>query len=344
MKSIGVALIGYGLGGKVFHAPIIRSVEGLRLAAVVTSRVEQVRADLGTVSVVPSADAVFSDPAIGLVSIATPNTSHFDLVRRALLAGKHVVVDKPFTLTVAEAEVLAEEAERTGLLLAIYQSRRWDSDFLTLRQVIASGELGEIVHFESHYDRFRPVVVSRWKDNAGPGSGIWYDLGPHVADQALQLFGPPESVFADLAMQRDGAQATDYFHVLLKYPARRVVLHGSTLVAEPPRRFEVHGKRGSYVKNGMDIQEDLLKAGDLPGTPGWGTDPNTGILTTWNGGSRHQRSIPNLPGGYPQFYEAVRDAILKGAPNPVPPEDGIAVMRVIEAGLQSAAAGSAVGY
>jgi predicted dehydrogenase len=329
VRPVRVALFGSGFGGKVFHAPLIRTTPGLELASILTSRSDPREA--------------FDAPEIGLIVISTPNGTHFDLARQAIAAGKHVVVDKPFTLTVAEAEELAHLALRTGVLLSVFQNRRWDSDFLTLRQVIASGELGEIVHFESHYDRFRPVVVSRWKDDAGPGSGIWYDLGPHLADQALQLLGPPESVFADFAMQRDGAQAVDYFHVVLRYPNVRVVLHASTLVAEPPRRFELHGKRGSCVKHGMDIQEDLLKRGDLPGAPGWGTDPNAGVLTTWAGDERVQKSVPNLPGGYPRYYEAIRDAILKGAPNPVPPEDGIAVMRVIEAGIRSAAEGKLVG-
>lgn len=307
---MNVTLVGYGFAGKTFHAPLIRSVPGLQLTTVVTSRVAA-----------PTAEDVFTDSAIDLVIIATPNVTHFDLARRALAAGKHVVVDKPFTITVAEAEELIALAKETGRFLSVFHNRRWDGDFLTVRQLIAAGELGELSHFESHYDRYRPVVQDRWRERAGPGSGIWYDLGSHLVDQALQLFGPPDAVFADLAMQREGAVAIDYFHVVLRYGRMRAVLHGSSLVAETVRRFEVHGTLASFVKYGMDPQEDALKRGGLP-------DSQHGVLTHADG---TVRQVPILPGNYASYYEAVRDAIEKGAPNPVPPEEALAVMRVLEA-------------
>jgi predicted dehydrogenase len=344
MPILNVAVIGYGLAGKVFHAPLVSSVEGLRLHAVVSSSPAKVRQDYPNVTVLPSLEEAIASPEIDLIVIATPNTTHFDFTRRALEAGKHVVVDKPFTLTVADAEALAALARRQGRVLSVFQSRRWDADFLTLRRVLASGELGEIVHVESHYDRYRPVVQARWKEQDGPGSGIWFDLGAHLADQALQLFGPPETVFADLAMQRTGAQAVDYFHVLLRYPRLRVILHGSNLVAEPTRRFDVHGTAASYVKAGMDVQEGQVRRGIRPGDAGWGVDPEPGTIAAWSDGELQTRTVPNEVGRYPDFYRGVRDAIAGSAANPVSAEDGVAVMRILEAGIRSSAGRTEIAF
>ncbi len=337
MPILNVAVIGYGLAGKVFHSPLVLAVEGLRLRAVVSSNPEKVHADLPGMTVIPTFEEAIANPEIDLIVIATPNPTHFDFARRALEAGKHVVVDKPFTLTVAEAESLAALARDRGRILSVFQSRRWDADFLTLRRLLASGELGEIVHVESHYDRYRPVVQTRWKEQDGPGSGIWFDLGSHLSDQALQLFGPPEAVFADLAMQRQGAQTVDYFHVILRYPRLRVILHGANLVAEPTRRFDIHGTRASYIKAGMDVQEEQVRRGVRPGDPAWGVDPLEGTVFEWSGGKLQTRSIPNEVGRYPDFYCGVRDAIAGTGPNPVPAEDGVLVMRVLEAGCRSVA-------
>jgi predicted dehydrogenase len=331
-----VALLGYGFAGKILHAPLIRSVPGLPLITVVSSRSAEVKQDLPDVHVTGDADEVFGDPHVELVVIATPNITHFDLARRALLAGKHVVVDKPFTNTVAEARELIRLAHAGGRLLSVFHNRRWDADFLTLRRVIASAELGRIVHFESHYDRYRPEVVSRWREQPGPGSGIWFDLGAHLADQALQLFGPPEAVMADMAMQRDHAVAVDYFHVLLRYTGICVVLHGSNLVAEPARRFEIHGVKGSYVKAGMDTQEPALRRGERPGGPGWGADPEDGTLTVWKDGTPEARPYPTLPGNYRAYYEAIRGAICEGSANPVTPEQSVGVIEVLELACRSA--------
>jgi predicted dehydrogenase/predicted N-acetyltransferase YhbS len=297
---IRIALLGYGLGGRTFHAPVIRGVGGLRLDVVVSSDPAKVHADLPEIAVAPNADAVFADPAVDLVVVATPNTTHFDLARRALEAGKHVVVDKPFTVTVEQAEELIATAQRRERLLSVYHSRRWDLDFQNLRIQIAEGALGEVVHFESHYDRFRPVVKPRWKEQAAPGGGIWYDLGPHLVDQALQLFGTPEAVYADLGMQREGAEAVDYFHVLLRYGRLRAVLHASNLAPQPTRRFEVHGTKASHLKCGVAEGEEA----GLHYTP---------------------------------FYSALRDAIHGEGANPVPPEEALAVMRVIETAIRSSA-------
>jgi predicted dehydrogenase len=335
-EQLDVALIGYGLGGKTFHAPLITHVRGLRLTHVLSSDTAKVKKDLPNVAVVPAADDIFSNPNIDLVVITTPNATHYDLASRALLAGKHVVVDKPFTTTVAEASQLVTQAAKSKKLLSVFQNRRWDSDFLTLRHILQQGSLGEITQFESHYDRYRPQLRQRWKEQPGPGSGLWYDLGPHLVDQALQFFGMPEALYADFAFQREGTQTPDYFHVLLRYGQRRVVLHGSSLVLGPTLRFAVYGKTGSYIKYGIDPQEDELKRGDIPCSANWGADPQPGTLITISEDGSETESHPSLPGNYLAYYEGVRDAILKGAPNPVPAEEAVAVVKILEVALQSA--------
>jgi predicted dehydrogenase len=335
---LNVALLGYGFAGKTFHAPLIDSAAGLRLAVVVSSDAEKVRKDVPGVTVFGSPDAAFANPEIDLIVVATPNRTHFDLAQRALQAGKHVVVDKPFTIYSSEAQQLIDLAKKQERVLSVFQSRRWDADFLTLRGLMADDQLGEVMYFESRYDRFRVEVRQRWRELAGPGSGIWYDLGSHLLDQALQLFGFPEAIFADLGMQREGATATDYFHVLLRYSRRRVILHGSMLVPAVTARFSVHGLRASYIKYGMDAQEQQLKAGVRPGDPHWGSDPQDGTLITPRGESVESRTVPTTPGNYLAFYTELRDAIRAGSPNPVPPEQALAVIAALELGVESSEA------
>jgi predicted dehydrogenase len=329
---VKVALLGYGFAGKTIHAPLIRSVPGLELATVVSSNPGKVKADLPDVAVAGSPGEAFGDASVELVVIATPNDTHFALGRQALAAGKHVVIDKPFTVTVDEAVELIARSEAAGRLLSVFHNRRWDSDFLTVRQVIASGELGEVMHFESHYDRYRPQVQARWREGPGKGSGIWFDLGSHLVDQALVLFGVPETVYADLEMQRAGAKAVDYFHVVLRYGRRRVILHGSNLFADSSRRFEVHGTLGSYGKRGMDPQEAALRRGEAPGGPGWGVDAEDGTLHTAGG----TRTAPTIPGDYREYYRRIVKAVREGGPNPVSPFEALATMAMLAAGCTSA--------
>jgi predicted dehydrogenase len=336
-SALNVALLGYGFASKTFHAPLLTNVPGLRLTHIVSSDSAKVKRDYD-VTVLAKAEEAFALPAIDLIVIATPNTTHFDFTSKALNAGKHVVVDKPFTNTLAEATELITLAKIRRRLISVFQDRRWDSDFLTVRQVVASGALGEVAHFESHYDRYRPEPRQRWRELPGPGSGIWFDLGPHLVDQALQLFGPPEAVYADLEMQRSRGQAVDYFHVILRYGRNRVIVHGASLVAAETPRFTIHGALGSYTKFGMDPQEEALKRGEIPGTPGWGQDPQPGTLITKNGDGFDARQVPNVPGNYLAYYEGIRDAISRGAPNPVTPEQALDVINVLETGVKSSAA------
>ncbi|MEW6391767.1 MAG: oxidoreductase [Pseudomonadota bacterium] len=329
-RILNVALVGYGYVGKTFHAPLIAATPGLKLATVVSSDPAKVAADHPDVHVVAALDAALADPAIELVVIATPNDLHAPQAILALEAGKHVVVDKPFALTVAEARTMAEAASRAGRLLTVFHNRRWDSDFLTLRRLIAEGALGQIVQYESHFDRFRPVVRDRWRERAGPGAGAWMDLGPHLLDQALLLFGEPLAISADIGIQRPGAEADDYFHVALRYPTLRAILHGSLLTAASDLRLAVHGTGGSFVKHGLDPQEAQLKAGMIPGAPGYGRDTRHGVLTTVEDDVPVHADVSPEPADYRAFYAGVRETIVTGAPSPVPVEQALRVMKLLE--------------
>lgn len=304
--TIRVGLIGYGLAGATFHAPLIRACKRMELAAVQTSREAPNR--------VESLERLLD--CCDLVVIASPNTTHFSIAKAALGAGKHVVVDKPFTVTLDEADQLISLAKARGLTLTVFHNRRWDSDFLTLKRILP--RIGAISLFEAHWDRFRPIIKQGWREGSEPGSGLWFDLGPHLIDQALQLFGIPEAVSADIVAQRAEATADDYFDVTLHYADRRVCLRSSTLVADPRPRFAVHGSEASFVKYGLDPQEAALKAGADPLQPGFGADERTGTLTFPDG---RQQTVPNERGDYLAFYEAVADSILDGAPVSVDPAD-----------------------
>jgi len=338
-QPLNVALIGYGYAGKTFHAPLIASVPGLNLTTFVSSDSTKVLADFPRATVCANPDEVFQNESIDLVVIATPNDLHFDLAKRALDAGKNVVVDKPFTTTTQEAESLVAHPANKNLVLSVFHNRRWDADFLTLKSLLAAETIGDVLMFESHFDRYRPEVRQRWRENAGPGGGLWYDLGPHLVDQAIQLFGVPESIFADLGMQRTDATAVDYCHVLLRYGKRRVILHASAMIGAVGPRFIVHGTVGSYVKTGMDTQEDSLKSGATPLTPNWGLDSTDGELTTWKDGVATTNKVITARGSYQDYYLAIRQAILQQAPNPVPASEALVVMQVIEAATRSAESG-----
>ncbi|MGO8672705.1 MAG: oxidoreductase [Capsulimonadaceae bacterium] len=337
-RPLRVALVGYGFAGEVFHAPLIRSTPGLSLTLIGSREPARVREDIPDAVVVDYAEAI-SHPEIDLVVVATPNDSHAALARSALAAGKHVVVDKPFTVTPEDADELVTEADRAGLVLSVFHNRRWDSDFLTVRRLVATGAVGEIVHFEANFNRYRPQLRRRWREQSAGGGGLWYDLGAHLIDQALQLFGMPETLTTDLAIQRDGAEATDYFHAVLGYGRCRVVLHGAVLVPCETPRFTLQGTVAGYVKFGLDTQEDALRGGALPGGADWGVDTRDGELTDWSTGQRLVSTIPTLPGNYPAYYAALRDCILAGGPNPVPASEAATVIRLIHLGIVSSATG-----
>lgn len=338
-SPVRVALIGYGYAGKTFHAPLICSVPGLELAVVVSRDAGKVGADMSGVAVVGTPHDVMTNPDIDLVVIASPNDTHAPLARAALQAGKHVVVDKPFAIELAQARELAALATEQDRVLSVFQNRRWDSDFLGVCQAMADGVLGEVRHFESHIDRYRPEVRARWREQQGPGSGIWYDLGPHLIDQALLLFGAPERVMASLAVLRDGGEVADWAHVVLEYAARRVVLHASMLVAGGSPRFTLHGTRGSLVKMRADRQEAQLLSGMQPGSDSWGDDPDDMLLYAATGEAKR---LPTPAGDQRRYYAALRDAVTGYGGNPVTPLQAVTVMAVLEAAIGSAASGRAV--
>ena len=341
-QTIKVGIVGYGYATATFHAPLISSVPGLELLAIASSDAGKVYAAWPRLAVCETAQALFAREDIDLVIIPTPNDTHYALTAQALAAGKHVVVDKPFTLNTADALDLIEQAEKAQRVLAVFHNRRWDADFMTVQTLLASGELGRVTHFESHFDRFRPEVRQRWREGRGPGSGLWYDLGPHLLDQALCLFGMPQAISLDLASQRNGAQTDDWFHAILRYAESRVILHASALVAHQGPRFVIHGTKGSYTKYGLDVQEDALKSGACPMDENWGADAQAGRLDLIRGTWVQQSSVPNQRGDYLQFYSGMRDAILHGGANPVPATEALQVMRLIELGILSAVDGRLV--
>lgn len=299
----------------------------------VTSQAEALAAVWPNARPVATLDEVLSDPAIGLVVLATPNALHAPQAMAALDVGKAVVIDKPFALDLAEARAVAALAERRGLFLSVFHNRRWDADFLALKAELAGGRLGPVRTFESHFDRFRPEVRDRWRERDEPGGGIWHDLGPHLIDQALILFGRPLGVTCDLAVLREGGQAIDWAHAVLRYADRRVILHADMTTPAPDIRFAVHGARASWLKSGLDVQEGQLKAGLAVGGPGWGVDPAPAVRVDGVTGGRE--TVPGPPGDYRAFYDGVAAALTGGAPNPVPPGEALAVMEVLEAGIES---------
>jgi scyllo-inositol 2-dehydrogenase (NADP+) len=338
-EIIPVGLVGFGMAGRTFHAPVIRAVPGLSLTAVVQRTGDSARETYPDVRVLRDVDQLLADESIRLIVIATPNDSHYPLAKKCLLAGRHVVVDKPFTITSREGRELDELARAENRVLSVHQNRRWDGDFLTVRKLIASGTLGRLAQFESHYDRYRPALrPGAWREAASPGSGILYDLGPHLVDQALTLFGQPEAIAADVRMERDGAVVDDAFDILLRFRKLTVLLRATMLACAPGPRFVLNGTLGSYVKYGTDPQEEALKAGGRPGEPGWGEeDPSHwGTLTLAEASGTVSRAIPTEPGDYRAFYANVRDAIDGKAPLAVTADQATRVVRLLEMARDSA--------
>jgi len=335
-KTVRVGLIGYGYAGKTFHAPLIRSVPGLALRVIGSSKREILEAEYPGV-LVCSAGEVPAHPDVDLVVIASPNESHFPLAAAALRAGKDVVIDKPFTVTLAEARSLAEIARQHLRILSVFHNRRWESEIRATRAILETGVLGDITHYESHIDRFRPVVRRRWREDPGPGAGLWFDLGPHLIDQALFLFGLPQTVNASFGILRSGGQTDDWAHVQLNYDRLRVVLHSSLLVSGGGPRSVLHGTRGSWARYGADVQERQLMSGMLPTDPQFGYDPEPGIHYDGETGTRTE--IPAPAGNQREYYFGIRDAILGRRPVPVPLNYAIAGMAILETSFESGACG-----
>lgn len=340
-QPIRVGLIGYGYAGRTFHAPLIRSVPGLVLTHVGSTKPDAVHADLPG-STVSKAEDISTHPEVDLVVIASPNESHFPLAAAALRAGKHVVIDKPFTVTLEEARALRGIAQQHGRLLSVFHNRRWDSEILATKAILDSRLLGEVSHYECHMDRFRPVVRQRWREDPGPGAGLWFDLGPHMIDQALYLFGLPASVSAEFGILRKGGKTDDWAHVQLIYKRDgadrlRVILHSSLLVSGGGPRSTLHGTRASWVKFGADVQEPQLVSGMLPDDAAFGIDPQPGIVISGETGSRTEIAAPK--GDQRMYYVDIRDAIKNQQPPLISVKDAVAVMAILETSFKSGAEG-----
>ena len=346
MKTIKTGLASYGMSGQVFHAPFINVHPQFELTAITERSKNLSQARYPQAHIVRSFEALLAINEVELIVVNTPDLTHYEYVRQALEAGKHVVVEKPFTNTVAEAEELIALAKAKGLMLCVYQNRRWDADFLTVKELVENGKIGRIVEFESTFARFRNYIQpNNWKEQEG---GMTYNLGSHLIDQALQLFGMPEAVFADIAILRTNGVVDDYFvlHLLRpeKAPDVRVTLKASYLMCEPAPRFVLHGTDGSYLKYGVDKQEELLKQGAIPDTADWGveTEEEWGWLHTYREGEFARVRYPSQRGHYIRFYESVYQHLRHGIPLPTDACRVLPVVRLIEAAKESSRTGQVV--
>ncbi len=339
---IKTGLIGFGPGGNVFHAPIITAVPGLELTKIRARKPEQIalaKARYPQAIITDNSDDIINDASIQLIVIVTPNDSHYSLTKQALLAGKHVVVDKPFTITTADADDLIQIAKRQNRILSVHHNRRYDGDFKTIQKIVKSNALGKLVEFESHYDRFRNFLrPGAWREKDEPGSGILYDLGAHLIDQPLVLFGFPEAITADIRIQREGAKATDNFEVIMHYPNLKITLKAGMLVSQNLPRYILLGNKGSFVKYGLDVQEADLKAGLKPGDKtDWGVEPENiwGNLVTEIDGMNFSGKIQTDVGDYRDFYQNIYNAIVHNKPLDITAEHARNIIRVIELAIQS---------
>jgi scyllo-inositol 2-dehydrogenase (NADP+) len=340
---IDVGLVGFGLAGRAFHAPVIRAVPGLRLAAILERRGSEAARAYPDVRIVRSLEELLAIPEIRLVVIATPNETHCAFARQCLAAGRDVIVDKPFTTTFEEAVDLVQLANETGRLLTVYQNRRYDGDFQAILELMGSGALGRIVRFETNYDRFRPQLrANAWREKSGPGTGILFDLGPHLIDHAMLLFGRPEAVTADVRIERDAAVADDAFDIVFHYPrSLRAVLRSSMLATVPRPRFVLFGTQGAFTKQSFDPQENNLRRGYIPKDAPWGAEPeeNWGVLTLADAeGNMMPRRITSHAGDYRDYYANVRDVLLGKAAPAVTWQQALDVMQALELARDSSLA------
>lgn len=342
---IKTGLCSYGHSGYAFHAPFIHVHPGFELTAVVERSKHLTQQRYPYVKIYNSIDALMADASLELIVVNTPNYTHYEYTKAALTAGKHVIVEKPFTVTVAQGEELLKLAASKKLLLSVYQNRRYDSDYKIVRKVVEDGLLGDVLEVEFHYDRFKEELsYKKHKEVAEPGTGVLYDLGSHLIDQALTIFGMPKAVWADVRIIRKDSVVDDYFELLLYYEQLRVRLKSSYLVREALPAYILHGRKGSFIKSKSDIQEALLMKGVLPDTPDWGAEAphEWGLLHTEINGKVVKEFLPGGNGNYLDYYQGIYSAIREGKPNPVTAEEGLAVVKIIEAAFLSSKEGRLV--
>jgi predicted dehydrogenase len=338
MKPIKTGLSSYGMSSIVFHGPLLKSNPAFTITKIVERHHQNSRKAFPDADIVRDFKDLCKDPEIELIIVTTPDALHYSFAKTALEAGKNVVVEKPFTQTYEEASELIEIAEKKKLLLSVFQNRRWDGDFLTVKDVIKKNMLGRLVDYESHFDRYRNYIQKgTWKESATSGADILYNLGSHMIDQALVLFGQPEAVYADLRVLRDNGDVFDSFDVLLRYHSLKVMTRGSYLVREPGPRYILHGTHGSFLKWGIDPQEQDLKDGYMPTFDGWGEeDPGQwGLLNTDTNDLHFEGNIETRAGNYPAYYENIHHCLRNDARLEVTAEQAASVIKIIEAARKS---------
>ena len=337
MKIIKTALLSYGMSGKVFHAPFLQLHPGFELIGSWERSKHLIQQDYPEVKSFTTLEDVLASDA-ELVIVNTPVDTHFEFAKKVLQAGKNALVEKAFTTTAAEAEELMNLAKEKGLKLTVFQNRRWDSDLKTVKSILDKNLLGDIVEAEIRFDRYNPNLSPKaWKEGANAGAGVLKDLGPHIIDQAIYLFGYPTAVFADIRTLREKSQVDDNIDILLYYPDKRVRLHAGFFNKEQLPAYILQGRNGSFLKNRGDIQEDTLKTGAKPNLDDWGTEPheNAGLLNTTVNGETVKKTIPTLQGNYYDLFDDIYQSITQNIPEPVTAEDGLRTMKIIDAAIAS---------
>jgi predicted dehydrogenase len=335
---INTALCSFGMSGLVFHSPFLSINPHFNFYAVLERTKNIASEKYPNVITYRTLEELLADDLVELVIVNTPNYTHYEFAKRSLEAGKHVIVEKPFTIDVAQANELIEIAAKENKILSVYQNRRYDSDYKTIKKVLDENLLGELVEVEMHFDRFREELSpKKHKETPGPGAGVLYDLGAHLIDQALQLFGNPEKIFADIRIVRPLSKVDDYFELLLYYPKLRVRLKASYVVREALPGYILHGLKGSFIKPKTDVQETMLKEGAIPGQEDWGTEPETekGLLHTEINGKVVREFIQSEQGNYNEYYNAIYESIRNNKPLPVTAEEGTDVIKIIVAAFES---------
>ncbi|HEY5463944.1 MAG TPA: Gfo/Idh/MocA family oxidoreductase [Hanamia sp.] len=338
MKPINTALCSFGMSGRVFHAPFINVNPGFNFYAVMERSKNLAEEKYPNVNTYRTLENMLADDLVELVIVNTPNSTHFDFAKKALEAGKDVIVEKPFTIKVEEGNELIALAKKQNKKLSVYQNRRYDSDYKTIKKVVESKCLGELVEVEMHFDRFKEELSTKsHKEIPGPGTGSLYDLGSHLIDQALQLFGMPQKIFADILAMRPGSKVDDYFELLFYYEKKRVRIKSSYIVREALPGYVFHGLKGSFIKPKTNVQEEMLQAGKVPGNKDWGTEPESerGLLHTEINGKEVREYIPSEQGNYGEYYDGIYEAIRNGKPLQVTAEEGVNVIKIIEAAYRS---------
>ncbi|PWT78330.1 MAG: oxidoreductase [Bacteroidetes bacterium] len=337
-NPIRVGVVGYGMAAKVMHLPFITTLKEYQLVSILERNRDDSKEKYPDAKIVRTIDEMVSDPSLDLVVITTPNDTHYSYTEKALMNGKHVVLEKPFTNTSAEAAGLIDISQKSGRILSVFHNRRYVADFLTMKRILGDRLLGTIVEYEGHFDRYRPELrVNAWREDNKPGSGIFYDLGSHLIDQALYFFGIPKTVTADIRLQRANTKIDDYFELWLDYGFTKIILKSSMLVREPGPRYMIHGTVGSFLKYGEDPQEALLKDGFLPNVPHWGEEPESqwGLLHTALDGKEVKEIYPSIAGNFGYYYQNLYKTIALGEPLLERPEHGFNTIRMIELALES---------